>query len=296
MSGDPKTVLYVGDIDGRRYESLVTVVRIDGQTYEFGDFGGERAYSSVSGCTIQTGSWNLAASVNYGLLPERDVKYAHTDDEIEVDGVRYVFEPGVGLGKKEDGRWVFKGHWNYADYPNQPEWEPIEFDDISRGDRLRVTYYGAHTVDAYANHLHTPLGTRWTTWQDRLNNAIARKGREGQSIFRHKSPALKTDPGDEASGPVAEYGRAVAEIEEPVRFALIREFDVSGGSGTGRIADGVLWTDGSVALRWRGDNPSTAVWARIEDAIKVHGHGGFTKVRWIDIPPEWFRLAVGLAM
>lgn len=102
------------------------------------------------------------------------------------------------------------------------------------------------------------------------------------------------------SGPVGglpqEYWQAIEEIKEPIRFSLIREFDISGSSGTGRIADGVLFVDGSVALRWRGEHPSTAVWARIEDAVKVHGHGGLTKVRWIDIPPEWFRRAVGLAM
>jgi hypothetical protein len=33
-------------------------------------------------------------------------------------------------------------------------------------------------------------------------------------------------------------------------FSLVRDEDVSGISGTGPIAEGVEFTDGSVALRW----------------------------------------------
>lgn len=43
----------------------------------------------------------------------------------------------------------------------------------------------------------------------------------------------------------------------PRTFELVRYRDPSGVSGTGVVAEGCLFTDGSVALRWRGENPAT---------------------------------------
>jgi hypothetical protein len=70
------------------------------------------------------------------------------------------------------------------------------------------------------------------------------------------------------------------------RFQLHRDHDVSGVSGTGVVADGVLWPDHSVAIRWRGEHPSTVVWARFDDAYHVHAHGGATRFVWLDPDPE----------
>lgn len=66
------------------------------------------------------------------------------------------------------------------------------------------------------------------------------------------------------------------------RFALIRLADVSGVSGTGHIADGCRFSDGSVVLRWRNACPSTSVWPDLASMITVHGHGGSTVVEWLD--------------
>lgn len=68
----------------------------------------------------------------------------------------------------------------------------------------------------------------------------------------------------------------------PRRFHLLRAVDVTGASGTGRVADGVLWPDGTVSVRWRGDRPSTVAWDRLSDAEAVHGHGGATRIVWDD--------------
>lgn len=68
----------------------------------------------------------------------------------------------------------------------------------------------------------------------------------------------------------------------PRRFHLQRDHDVSGVSGTGRVADGVLWPDGTATLRWRGDRASTVHWDRITDTEHVHGHGGATRIVWDD--------------
>ncbi|MER5715756.1 hypothetical protein [Streptomyces sp. NPDC002132] len=72
---------------------------------------------------------------------------------------------------------------------------------------------------------------------------------------------------------------------QPRRFHLQRNHDVTGVSGTGRVADGVLWPDGSVSIRWRGDRPSTVFWDDVAHAEAVHGHGGHTRIVWDDPAP-----------
>ncbi|GAA1511013.1 hypothetical protein [Kribbella lupini] len=77
----------------------------------------------------------------------------------------------------------------------------------------------------------------------------------------------------------------------PRTFELVRHRDLSGVSGTGVVAEGCVFTDGSVALRWRGNNPATAVWPDLDSVLAVHGHHGATEVHWLEgwtepSPPE----------
>ncbi|MGA5820882.1 helix-turn-helix domain-containing protein [Kitasatospora sp. NPDC094028] len=71
---------------------------------------------------------------------------------------------------------------------------------------------------------------------------------------------------------------------QPRLFHLQRDTDITGISGTGIIAHGVQWPDGTVTIRWTGDRPSTVNWASIADAIHIHGHGGHTRIVWADAP------------
>jgi hypothetical protein len=82
-----------------------------------------------------------------------------------------------------------------------------------------------------------------------------------------------------------ENGYEGPEPEESTvrRFELHRQTDVSGVSGTGIVADGVLWEDGSATIRWRGDRPSIVHWQDIEHAHSVHSHGGFTEFVFLDV-------------
>lgn len=67
------------------------------------------------------------------------------------------------------------------------------------------------------------------------------------------------------------------------RFVLRRDIDVSGISGTGTVAEGVQLTDGTVIIRWVvGDHRSTVVWPDIQSVEAIHGHGGATRIKWID--------------
>jgi hypothetical protein len=65
-------------------------------------------------------------------------------------------------------------------------------------------------------------------------------------------------------------------------FILYRLKDESGVSGTGIVAEGVVFSDGHVALRWITKvASSTALYDTIEDMIAVHGHGGLTRIRYV---------------
>jgi hypothetical protein len=66
------------------------------------------------------------------------------------------------------------------------------------------------------------------------------------------------------------------------RFVLQRETDVSGVSGTGVVADGVMWPDGSASVHWRGERPSIVFWPWMQWVEEIHGHGGSTHIVWLD--------------
>ncbi|KQR22708.1 hypothetical protein [Deinococcus sp. Leaf326] len=71
------------------------------------------------------------------------------------------------------------------------------------------------------------------------------------------------------------------------RFRLVRAEDVSGSSGTGHVAQGVVFTDGHVAMRWCVNSCSTALYDCIEHVERIHGHAGRTCVEYLDELPEW---------
>jgi len=70
------------------------------------------------------------------------------------------------------------------------------------------------------------------------------------------------------------------EAAAPVPFVLLRKEDETGVSGTGVVAEGVEFSDGTVALRWTSQWPTSVVFhdRGIESVEHVHGHGGKTKV------------------
>lgn len=69
------------------------------------------------------------------------------------------------------------------------------------------------------------------------------------------------------------------------RFILHRYLDVNGLSGTGPVVEGVQFTDGTVAMRWVSDRPSTVMHESVENVISIHGHAGLTKIVWMDPEP-----------
>lgn len=66
------------------------------------------------------------------------------------------------------------------------------------------------------------------------------------------------------------------------RFHLQRNEDATGISGTGKVAEGVLWTNGWVSLMWLTEVFSLVTYPDLASVEKIHGHGGRTLVVWDD--------------
>ena len=65
-------------------------------------------------------------------------------------------------------------------------------------------------------------------------------------------------------------------------FRLKRTLDVSGISGVGFIAEGIVFHDGQVAVSWFGQHHTLEICPSISDVLEIHGHGGTTTVVWDD--------------
>jgi len=67
-------------------------------------------------------------------------------------------------------------------------------------------------------------------------------------------------------------------------FFLERIEDESGVSGVGRVAEGVVFDDGTAALRWLTKTASSAFYNNVSDLEAIHGHHGKTKVVYVEEP------------
>lgn len=66
------------------------------------------------------------------------------------------------------------------------------------------------------------------------------------------------------------------------RFELHRDVDATGISGTGVVAQGVVFDDGHCAMRWLPGVTSTVIYDCLADVEAIHGHGGMTRVVLLD--------------
>ena len=72
----------------------------------------------------------------------------------------------------------------------------------------------------------------------------------------------------------------------PRTFRLVRLKDVSGVSGEGIVAEGIVFHDGQVAMSWFGIHHTLVVAPNIDEITAIHGHHGLTKVVWTNSPEE----------
>lgn len=76
------------------------------------------------------------------------------------------------------------------------------------------------------------------------------------------------------------------------QFRLVRDEDVTGVSGVGVVANGVVFPDGVVAMRWVSEWPTSVVFhdRGVEAVEAVHGHGGATRIEWDNAGDRLIRL------
>jgi hypothetical protein len=67
-------------------------------------------------------------------------------------------------------------------------------------------------------------------------------------------------------------------------FELVRIEDISGISGVGVVAEGVMFGNGQIALNWWRTHKaaSIAIYNSLSDLEAIHGHDGRTKVNFLD--------------
>lgn len=84
------------------------------------------------------------------------------------------------------------------------------------------------------------------------------------------------------------------------RFELHRDTDISGVSGVGVVAEGVLFSptahdhaeaaltgrpaEGKVVVQWLTAWPTSVVWhdRGVDSVQEIHGHAGATRIVWLD--------------
>ena len=71
------------------------------------------------------------------------------------------------------------------------------------------------------------------------------------------------------------------------RFHLDRRVDNTGVSGTGRVAEGVVFRNGWVVLQWLTHTPGLAIYENIAQVQRVHGHNGLTDIVWEGEEGPW---------
>jgi hypothetical protein len=64
-------------------------------------------------------------------------------------------------------------------------------------------------------------------------------------------------------------------------FELQRDEDPTGISGTGKVAEGIEFEDGTVAIRWLSERRSTVFHENIDNVYAIHGHKGMTRIVWV---------------
>lgn len=62
------------------------------------------------------------------------------------------------------------------------------------------------------------------------------------------------------------------------KFYLLRHEDVNGNSGTGVVAEGVIFDDGTGAYTWLTKMKTVTTFWKIADVKAMHSHGGKTEV------------------
>ena len=97
-----------------------------------------------------------------------------------------------------------------------------------------------------------------------------------------KRKAQQRDKSEQVPAAPAEDGATTNRHLDIRRFRLKRIEDETGMSGTGYVAEGIQFSNGTCVIRWLTATSSIGVYHSHPDMIHIHGHGGKTVIEWID--------------
>jgi transcriptional regulator with XRE-family HTH domain len=132
----------------------------------------------------------------------------------------------------------------------------------------------------------TEFGSRLGLNRSSISNMEAGRQRPMLHTLIAATQVLGVKLADLLDGPLPDLAKPVEHPDDlPRRFFLRRHVDVTGASGTGVVAHGVMWPDGTASVRWATERRSIVFWdGGFEDAEAVHGHGGATQLVFVDQP------------
>ena len=62
------------------------------------------------------------------------------------------------------------------------------------------------------------------------------------------------------------------------KFYLFRHEDIHNNSGTGVVAEGVIFGDGTGSYTWLTKQKTVTTFVKIKDVMELHSHGGKTDI------------------
>jgi hypothetical protein len=80
----------------------------------------------------------------------------------------------------------------------------------------------------------------------------------------------------------------MSPTDELLTFDVYRREDASGTSGTGVVAKGVLFPDGTTVVQWQTHVRSVVIYNSYADALHIHGHGDKTGFRFHSCPDRLY--------
>ena len=88
--------------------------------------------------------------------------------------------------------------------------------------------------------------------------------------FAEETPEAKHSSGLGHSGMKTMKVSKVMKPTAPCSFILIRRNDETGISGSGRVLEGCLFSNGKVVVDWISEKSSVVIWDSLEDFLDVH--------------------------
>lgn len=222
-------------------------------------------------------TFNEAAVVSGGQLTAEEVRSPFSGDQASVDvTLQPLVEAPPSAPTTTPG-------------PGDPE-PDVETDEPTVAEvRRKLAGHRLQSAEALAAELGVRKSLIEALGRRRVVSVLPGGAEQGRAAFsREQVLEAVNSMFRPAAGPDAD-----SRVDPPRTFTMVRHGDVHGVSGTGDVADGVVFADGATVTRWLVDGmPHTStVFASYADFLAVHvanHHGNGTEITFHDggVPPR----------